>query len=110
MLTFDPQAGGEQIEELQGLAKSIGQRLMALSVGPCVMTLKVLNGLSVEEVHTPWADGVALDFSEVWRGIEKRLRDPSPPRLAAGTERDRIIADLQLSYGPSGTSRRKPAG
>jgi len=106
-LTFDPRAGAEQIRELQRLSKRIGERLLPLCVAPCVIALKVLNAFDLEAVRTPWADGIALDFSEVWRGIDRRLRDPSPPRTAPDLEGKKILSDLLLAYEPSGAGRKK---
>lgn len=107
MLTFDPHAGAEQIHELQRVSVTIGERLMPLCVPPCFMVLKVLNAFGLDEVYTPWADGLALDFSEIWRGIDRRLHDPSPPRTATDIERGKIVSDLLSAYEPLGAVKRK---
>ena len=71
------------------------------------MTLKVLNAFSFPPVATPWADDVAGPFSGMWRDLERRLRDPSPPKTASDAERERLIDEVSAQYEPFGQGKRR---
>lgn len=85
-----------------GLSQEVGRAALVLGVAPLVVALKVLNAFSFPPVATPWADGVALPFSDMWRDLERRLRDPAGPRTASDAERERLIAEVNAQYEPFG--------
>jgi hypothetical protein len=104
-LTFDIAAGEKRIREIVDLAQDVGRTCLVLGAAPLVVTLKVLNAFGLPSVATPWADGVPLGFSDVWRNLEQRLRDAAGPNVASEAERDRIARDLTANYRPSGKSK-----
>ena len=106
-VTFDPGVGPNKIGEIVELSREVGQVALVLGVGPLVLTLKVLNAFAFPPVATPWADRVSLHFSDIWRDIEKRLRDPSGPKTADDTERERLIAEVTSQYLPFGQGKRR---
>jgi hypothetical protein len=107
VLAFDPRAGSEQLGQLQSIATQIGARLLALGVGPCVLTLRTLNAFGVEEVSTPWANERLPEFSSMWRIIEEKLRNPAGPRIASADEDSRIRAELVAAYEPIRKGRKR---
>jgi hypothetical protein len=106
-VVFDPAAGPERIRELVGLSRCVGGVALALGVAPLVMTVKVLNCFGLEAVATPWADGVSLEFSGVWRTLEQRLQDPAGPKTATEAEQAALIAELNAQYRPFGEPRHR---
>ena len=106
-VTFDPQVGPEKTREILMLSGKVSRVALMLGVGPVVMTLKVLNSFAFAPVTTPWADGVSQPFSDIWRGLERRLRNETPPRVATGTERDKLIAETKAQYGPVEKAKRR---
>ena len=107
MLTFDPKRGPEKIASIVALVNQVGKAALALGVGPLVFTLKTLNAFAFPPVATPWADGLGLGFSDVWRGIQQRLRNQAGPTTANDEQRDALIADLDAKYQPFGKSKRR---
>ena len=95
------------MHEILKLSAKVGPIALALGVPPAIMTLKVLNSLTFGSVATPWADGVSLGFSGVWRELERRLKAPAAPRTATGAERDRILGELEAQYRPVGKAGRR---
>ncbi len=108
ILVLEPDAGHEHLNELVQISTVIGPRMLVLAVVPCMTTLKLLNAFDFPAVQTPWADNPDLDFSPAWRKIESRLRDPASPQLTPDTERERILAEVELLYQPPGKRQRKP--
>ena len=109
-VTFDPQAGPEKIREILMLSGEVGRVALVLGAAPVVMTLKVLNSFAFTPVATPWADGVSLSFSDVWRELERRLQSQTSPRIATGAERDKLFADAMAQYRPLGKAKRRSRG
>ena len=106
-VTFDPQVGSEKIREILTLSGEVGRVALMLGVAPVVVTLKVLNSFAFAPVASPWADGVSLPFSSTWRELERRLQSQTPPRVAMGAERDKLVADTGAQYRPSGKVKRR---
>lgn len=106
-VTFDPAAGPEKIREIVGLSQEVGRAALVLGVAPLVVALKVLNAFSFPAVATPWADGVELPFSDMWRDLERRLRDPAGPKTASDAERERLIVEVNAQYEPFGQGKRR---
>ena len=104
---FAPQAGPEKTREILKLSEEVGPIALALAAPPAIMTLKVLNAFAFAPVATPWADGVSLSSSGVWRELEHRLKAQTPPRTATGAEQDRIIADTKAQYRAVGKAKRR---
>ena len=109
-VTFDPQAGPEKTREILTLSGEVGRVALALGAAPVVTTLKVLNSFAFTPVATPWADGVSSPFSDVWRELERRLQSQTPPQMATGPERDRLLADTIAQYRPVGKAKRRSKG
>lgn len=105
-LTFDPQAGSAKVVEILALSKTVGQTALVVGVAPLVLTLKVLNAFRFVPVATPWADTLSLGFSDVWRTLEARLRDPSGPSTASAQEQQHLIAELHAQYEPFSKKKR----
>ena len=80
-VTFDPQAGPEKTREILTLSGEVGRVALVLGAAPVVTTLKVLNSFAFTPVATPWADGVSLSFSDVWRVVH-HLRVADQTRAA----------------------------
>ena len=97
-VTFDPRSGVKKTQEILKLSEEVGPIALALGAPPAIMTLKVLNDFEFTPVATPWADGVSLAFSDAWRGLERRLKSPAPPRTATDAERGGILATLEAQY------------
>jgi hypothetical protein len=106
-LTFDPNAGPRRLAEIVALSERVGKVALVLAIAPLVTTLKTLNAFAFAPVATPWADGVDLSFSDVWRDLNKRLRSQVGPKTASGEERATLFADLDAQYRPFGTSKRR---
>ena len=106
-VTFDPQAGLKKTHEILKLSEEVGPIALALGAPPAIMTLKVLNSFAFAPVATPWADGVSLAFSDVWRELERRLKAQTAPRTATGAERDTIIAETMAQYRAVGKTKRR---
>ena len=109
-VTYDPKAGPEKIREILTLSGEVGRVTLVLGAAPVVTTLKVPNSFAFTPVATPWADGVSLSFSEVWRELERRLRSQTAPRIATGAERDKLFADTIAQYRPLGKAKRRSKG
>ena len=107
---FDPQVGPEKTREILALSGDVGHVALFLGAAPVVTTLKVLNAFAFPPVATPWADGVALSFSDVWRELERRLQSQTTPRIATGAERDKLLADAGAQYLPVGKTKRGRKG
>lgn len=105
-LTFQPNAGTDKLAEIVGKSEHVGKAAFALGVAPLVITLKTLNDFAFAPVATPWADGVDLGFSPMWRDIRRRLRSQAGPQAASDEQGKQIIADLKARYLPVGKSRR----
>ena len=106
-VTFDPRVGPEEAREIVKLSEDVGRVALVLSVGPAVMTLKVLNSFAFAPVATSWADGVPLSFSDTWRELERRLHTPTMPRIATDAERAKIVADTMAQYRVVGKAARR---
>jgi hypothetical protein len=106
-LTFDPNAGPRKLAEIVALSEQVGKVALVLGVAPLVTTLKVLNAFAFAPVTTPWADGVDLGFSEVWRELNRRLRNQAGPKTASDEQREKLIADINAQYLPFGRSKRR---
>ena len=106
-VTFDPQAGLEKTREILKLSEEVGPVALALGAPPVIVTLKVLNSFAFAPVATPWADGVSLSFSDVWRELERRLQTQTAPRIASGAERDRLVTDARAQYRAVGKAKRR---
>jgi len=106
-VTFDPAAGPEKLRDIVGLSQEVGRAALVLGAAPLVLALKVLNAFSFPPVATPWADRVALPFSDMWRDLERRLRDPAGPKTASDAERERLIAEVNAQYEPFGQGKRR---
>jgi len=106
-LTFDPNAGARKIAELSARSERVGSVALMLGVAPLVTTLKILNAFAFTPVATPWADGVDLSFSPIWRELEKRLRSQAGLAMVSDEERDTLLADLNTQYLPFGRSKRR---
>lgn len=106
-VTFDPAAGPGKIREILERSQEVGRAALVLGIGPPVVALKVLNAFPFPPVATPWADGVAVPFSGMWRDLERRLSDPAPPKTASDAERERLIAEVSAQYEPFGQGKRR---
>ena len=106
-VTFDPHVGPEKTHEILTLSGEVGRMALMLGVVPVVMTLKVLNDFAFVPVATPWADGVSLPFSDVWRELKRRLQSQTAPRVATGAESDKLWADTMGQYRPVGKAKRR---
>jgi len=106
-LTFDPTAGSRKLAEIVVLSEHVGKVALVLGVGPLVTTLKVLNAFGFAPAATPWADGLDLGFSDVWRDLNRRLSSEAGPNTASEEQRQKIMADLNAQYLPFGSSKRR---
>jgi hypothetical protein len=110
MLTFDPKAGPQKLAEIVAASQHVGKVALVLGVGPLVTALKVLNAFAFAPVQTPWADGVDLSFSDVWRDIDTRLRSQAGPTVASGNEFKKLTMDLDKQYLPFGKPKPHKQG
>lgn len=106
-LTFDPGTGPLKLTEVVKLSEPVGKLALVLGVGPLVTTLKTLNVFAFPPVATPWADGVDLSFSGVWRELNRRLHSKEGPNTASDEQREKLVADLNAQYLPFGKAKRR---
>lgn len=106
-MTFEPAAGPQKIRNIVRDSQDVARAALVMSMGPLVLTLKVLNAFSFEPVATPWVDRIAMPFPIVWRDLEARLQDPSGPKTASDAEVERLIEQTNAEYEPFGQGKRR---